>query len=56
MEAEPETFHLTDHYRTIRSCWRVLATVDPVWLRRTLEQRWLKLVPKRVSKDYAPIA
>ncbi|WGM31286.1 MmcQ/YjbR family DNA-binding protein [Brevundimonas sp. NIBR11] len=50
MEAEPETFHVTDHYRGYPIVLARLATVDPVWLRGALEKRWLKLVPKRVSK------
>jgi hypothetical protein len=56
MEAEPETFHITDHYRGYPIVLARLATVDPVWLRKTLEVRWLKIVPKRVSKGYTPVA
>lgn len=51
-EAEPETFHITGHYRGYPIVLARLATVDPVWLRKTLEARWLKIVPKRVSKHY----
>ncbi|QTN18506.1 MmcQ/YjbR family DNA-binding protein [Brevundimonas sp. AJA228-03] len=54
MEAEPETFHITDHYRGYPVVLARLATVDPVWLRKTLEKRWLKVVPKRVSRAYDP--
>lgn len=52
MEAEPETFHITDHYRGYPIVLARLATVDPAWLRAALEKRWLKLVPKSVSKTY----
>lgn len=52
MEAEPATFHITDHYRGYPIVLARLATVDPVWLRGALEKRWLKIVPKRLSKDY----
>lgn len=52
MEAEPETFHLTDHYRGYPIVLARLATVDPTWLRAALQKRWLKLVPKSVSKPY----
>jgi hypothetical protein len=52
MEAEPETFHITDHYRGHPIVLARLATVDPAWLRLALEKRWLKLVPKSVSKVY----
>jgi len=54
MEAEPATFHITDHYRGYPVVLARLSTVDPVWLRKTLEKRWLKVVPKRVSRAYAP--
>ncbi len=52
MEAEPRTFHITDHYRGYPIVLARLATVDPTWLRRTLEARWRKIVPKRVSRDF----
>ena len=52
MEAEPATFHITDHYRGYPVVLARLATVDPMWLRRTLEKRWRKVVPKRVSRAY----
>ncbi|WP_428148952.1 MmcQ/YjbR family DNA-binding protein [Brevundimonas sp.] len=55
MEAEPATFHITDHYRGYPIVLARIATVDPVWLRKTLEARWLKLVPKRVSRACTPI-
>lgn len=54
IEAEPETFHVTAHYRGYPIVLARLATVDPVWLKAGLEKRWLKLVPKRVSKTYIP--
>lgn len=56
MEAEPETFHVTDHYRGYPIVLARLATVDAGWLRKVLEKRWLKLVPKSVSKSYTPSA
>lgn len=56
MEAEPATFHITDHYRNYPIVLARLASVDPVWLRKTLEERWLKIVPKTVSKTWVPIA
>lgn len=54
MEAEPETFHITDHYRGYPVVLARLSSVDPVWLRTTLEKRWVKVVPKRMSKGYLP--
>ncbi len=55
IEAEPATFHMTDHYRSYPIVLARLAKVDPVWLRKTLEKRWLKIVPKRVSKAYTAV-
>lgn len=54
MEAEPGTFHITDHYRGYPIVLARIAAVDPAWLRGALEKRWLKLVPKSVSRGYAP--
>ena len=54
MEAEPVTFHITDHYRNYPIVLARLASVDPVWLRKTLEKRWLKIVPKSVSRTCIP--
>jgi hypothetical protein len=56
IEADPTTFHITDHYRGYPIVLARLASVDPVWLRKTLETRWRKIVPKRVSKAYPPTA
>lgn len=52
MEAEPETFHVTAHYRGYPIVLARLATVDSAWLRAALGKRWVKLVPKRVSKAW----
>lgn len=54
MEAEPETFHITDQYRGYPIVLARRATVDPGWLRKAQEKRWLKLVPKRMPKTYMP--
>ena len=54
IEAEPATFHITDHYRNYPIVLARLASVDPAWLRRTLEKRWLKIVPRSVSKTWIP--
>lgn len=49
MEAEPETFHITDHYRGHPIVLARLSSVDPDWLRARMEARWRKLVPKSLS-------
>lgn len=56
MEVEPETFHITDHYRGYPIVLARLASVDADWLRGALEKRWLAIVPKRVAKAYLPPA
>ncbi|WP_425990059.1 hypothetical protein [Brevundimonas sp. TWP2-3-2] len=52
MDAEPATFHITDHDRGYPIVLARLTSVDPVWLRKTLEARRLKIVPK----TYAHVA
>jgi hypothetical protein len=52
IEAEPETFHFTDHYRGYPIVLARIGSVDPDWLRHALEARWRKLVPKSVSKAW----
>lgn len=54
IEAEPDTFHITNHYRGHPIVLARMASVDPVWLRKTLQKRWLKIVPKAVSRTYLP--
>ncbi len=56
MEAEPMTFHITDHYRGYPIVLARLTKVDADWLRAALEKRWRKLVPKPVSRDWPPMA
>jgi len=52
MEAEPETFHITEHYRNYPSVLARLATVHPGTLRGLLERRWRKLALKKVVKAW----
>jgi len=52
MEAGPETFHLTEHYRKYKTVLARLATLDPGTLRGMLERRWRAVVPKRMIKAY----
>ena len=52
IEAEPETFHITDHYRGYSIVLARINSVDPVWLKGTLETRWRQIVPKRLSKAW----
>lgn len=46
MDAEPATFHITAPCRGCPIVLARLVSVDPVGLRKTLEARRLKIVPK----------
>lgn len=52
MEAEPETFHITPHYKDYPSVLARIETVDPGSLRNFLERRWRKVMPKKLQKQY----
>ena len=52
MEAEPETFHFTPHYKDYPSVLARLETLDPRSLRGFLERRWRKIAPKKMVKAY----
>jgi hypothetical protein len=53
MEAEPATFHITDHYRNYPIVLARLANVDPVWLKSALTRRWRAIVPSKLAKAHA---
>jgi hypothetical protein len=46
MQAEPETFYITDHYRGYPAVLVRLASVDPEELSVLLEQAWRGKAPK----------
>jgi hypothetical protein len=52
MEAEPETFYITDHYRDYPAVLVRLANVDPGMLHHLLEQAWRQAAPKRLVAAY----
>jgi len=52
MEAEPETFHITPHYKDYPSVLARLASVDPGTVRSLLERRWRALAPKKFLKTF----
>ena len=52
MEAEPQTFHLTPHYRNYPSVLARLKTLDAGTLRNFLERRWRNVSPKKVVKGW----
>ncbi|MGZ6016955.1 MAG: MmcQ/YjbR family DNA-binding protein [Phenylobacterium sp.] len=52
MEAEPDTFHITPHYKNYPSVLARLANIDPATVRGFLERRWRECAPKKFLKTY----
>jgi hypothetical protein len=52
MQADPETFFTTDHYRGYPTVLVRLATVTIPDLRAVLEQAWRVNAPKRLVREY----
>jgi hypothetical protein len=52
IQADPETFFTTDHYRGYPTVLVRLAHVTTVDLRAVLEQAWRVNAPKRLVKEY----
>jgi hypothetical protein len=52
MQADPEAFFLTDHYRNYPAILVRLAAVAPDLLREVLEQSWRRLAPKRLVAEF----
>ncbi len=50
--AEPETFHIADHYRNYPIVLARIGSVDPDWLASAIEKRWRHLVPKRIARAF----
>ena len=56
MEAEPETFHFTAHYKDYPSVLARIATLHPGSLKAFLERRWRKVAPKKLLKEWEAAA
>lgn len=50
VEMEPDTFHLTDHYRAYSYILIRIAEVDRAWLEAELRTRWRKVAPAALRK------
>ena len=50
LEADPETFFITEHYRNYPSVLAYAAKLDTRTLRGMLERRWQKIAPKKLRK------
>ena len=55
MEAEPETFHFTAHYKDYPSVLARMATLHPGSFRNFLDRRWRKIAPKKLQKNFRPL-
>ena len=51
IEAEPETFHFTAHYKDYPSVLARMASLHPGSFRQFLERRWRKIAPKKLVKE-----
>lgn len=52
MEAEPQTFHLTSHYKDYPSVLARIETLHPGSLRAFLERRWRRIAPKKLVREW----
>src|SRR5258708_39488045 len=52
MEAEPETFFFTAHYKDYPSVLARIATLHPGSFRSFLERRWRRIAPKKLVKEW----
>ena len=51
VEADPETFHFTAHYKDYPAVLARMATLHPGSFRVFLERRWRKIAPKKAVKE-----
>ena len=56
VETDPETFHLTDHYRGYAYALIRIAAVDRGWLEAELKARWRKVAPAAQRKSRPDLA
>jgi hypothetical protein len=54
IEAEPETFHVTDHFRNYPYVLIRLSAVAPVTVESLLERHWRTTAPKSLLKTLNP--
>ena len=51
IDADPDTFHVTAHYKDYPSVLARLATLHPGSFRNFLERRWRRIAPKKLVRD-----
>jgi hypothetical protein len=52
IEAEPKTFHLTDHYRSYPIVLARIGSVDPAWLKTHMIRRWRRVASRKTVKAW----
>jgi hypothetical protein len=52
MEAEPDTFHTTPHYKDYPSVLARIATLHPGSFRNFLERKWREIAPKKLVREF----
>jgi hypothetical protein len=52
MAADPQTFHVTPHYRNYPSVLARIATLDPGSLRGFLTRRWRRVAPRKAVRAW----
>lgn len=50
IEADPKTFHITEHYRDYPSVLVRISRIDEKALHAMLERRWREIAPKKLLK------
>lgn len=56
MEMDPDTYHLTEHYRDYPIVLVRLANINEAALRKMLERRWREIAPKKLQKTFEDAA
>src|SRR5579871_5357853 len=51
IEAEPQTFHVTAHYKAYPAVLARIATLHPGSLTVFLERRWRRIAPKKLVRE-----
>lgn len=51
IEMDPETFHITPHYKSYPNVLARIANLDAKTLRHLLDLRWRQCVPKKLLSD-----
>ncbi len=52
MEAEPDTFHTTPHYKDYPSVLARIETLHPGSFRNFLDRKWREIAPKKLIKEF----